>query len=386
MAFAAPAAADFGPLGPDAGPLGKGGAWAAEAEGPSAAYWNPAGLGRGRHGFDFLFSYGMLQRPDHSAGEYGATNRFFIGCSWLEEGGEKDRPGLFGAGLAAGTPWPRFEYSGVRQVAPGAGGSAFLSMKSSEDYSEVLAAAALNPLRGIGTPLGGMSLSLGLSIGLGMSSSAATGGLYQSPGGALLESDSFSGMRVSAPVSLGLIFSLSGGFLNLDFGVRYRGVLGLSGGDALSFPNQGYKVAADGAFMPPPQEGAIGLSALFFKRIAYSVEFSWLFFDSPDEFPNAIPHSYPVFKFGFEYRAIGPEEGEEYGDSNALFLRFGVTQSFIGTDNDPSIFTAESTGFYLGLGLKFGPVHIDVFFTQQIPGEGDVDKDSMLAGVSVGMR
>lgn len=376
----APAAAlaDFGPLGPDAGPLGKAGACVASAEGPGAAYWNPAGAARGPSGFDFLFSFGMLQRPDFSAAAFGASSRYFLGMSFVPEGGEAGKPGIFGFSLAFETPYPRFEYNGAADVLLDGGGSAVLSMKSSSDYAELAAAAAFAPLSGVETPLGGLSLSAGLGFGLGFSSSAASGGLYS--GGALIEEAGYAGTRTAIPVSLGVIASIKGGGIEVSLGVKYRGILSAGAGDALSFPVFGYAVDSAGAFMNPPQEGVLGLSATFFERISYSAELSYLFFDAAGEFPNLVPHNYPTFKFGFEYRAVGSAE-----EGGALFLRFGFSQSVMSTDAVSSVFTSESTGFYLGAGFRAGPVRADFFFTHQIPGAGDVDEASTFAGISVGI-
>ncbi len=372
--------ADFGPLGPDAESLGKGGACVASAEGPSSAYWNPAGAASGQSGFAFLFSFGMLQRPDFSVNEYGATGRLFLGMSWVTEGEEAGKPGILGLSLAFGTPYPRFEYNGTAGVDFDNGGSGWLTMKASEDYSEIAAAAALTPLSGIETPLGGFGLSAGLGLGLGFTSCEAAGGIYSSSGMMLLDNMEYSGISVCFPVSLGVVASLKSDAIGISLGIKYRGVISAGSGEVFDFQDR-YSVDEAGAFMPPPQEGVVGVCATFFKRISYSLELSYLFFDAADEFPNLVPHNYPTVRFGFEYRAIGSEEG----GANALFLRFGFSQSIIGSDAAASIFTSESTGFYLGIGVKAGPVRVDFFFTQQIPGEGDVDTDATLAGISVGI-
>jgi hypothetical protein len=133
-------------------------------------------------------------------------------------------------------------------------------------------------------------------------------------------------------------------------------------------------------FMPPPQEGAIGLAVTFFERLTYSFEVAVLMFDAPDEFPNLVPHNYTVVKFGVEYRLPFRKTGRE------LAMRFGVSRSFMDPGNDETIFTTESTGVYFGWGVQVDPLaRFDAYFTVQIPGEGDVDDDLFLASVSYGM-
>ncbi|MHC4598909.1 MAG: hypothetical protein ACYS47_07885 [Planctomycetota bacterium] len=374
----APARADFGPLGPDARALGKGGAYTAEAEGPSAVYWNPAGIGL-LSGVHAALSYGTLQRPDFGSNDFGNTDRIFLGASFGT--GEEGKPGFLGLGAAIEKPFPRFDYAGVGRIASGASATPRrLSATSSQDYLEFLAAVGVRAFQT--DLLGGKGrLHVGLSLGVGFSSNHVKASVVSLSGPLVSETADESGQELLIPASLGALFSLEGKSVRFSFGVRYRAVLSSSEADWVSFPQSKVDLTSADLFMAPPQEGAVAVSLMFFERLLYSLELSYLFFDAPDAFPNVVPHNYPTVKFGFEYR-IPFAEGRR-----RIAVRFGVTNSFPGTDQDSTVYTTGSTGVHFGWGLHLGPLaRIDAYFTLQIPGEGDVDEDTFLASLSYGVK
>jgi hypothetical protein len=378
LAWAGPARADFGPMGVDGRVLGRGGTAAADAEGPGAVYWNPAGLTRFT-GLLASLDYGMLQRPDFGSREFGATDRLLLGFSFGS--GKKGAPGSFGFGAALEKPFPRFDYAGSRRIVSGNMGTPrVLSVTASQDYMELLAGAGLRVFGG--ELLGGKSaLRVGMNLGLGFSSNAVQGSLTSLAGPTVHETLDEAGMSLMLPGGLGLQFDLAFKAVTCRLGIRYRGVMPLSDPAWLSFPQGKLDLNEADLFMPPPQEGAVALSFDFFRRLRYSLELGWYFFDSPDKFPNFVPHSYPVLKLGFEYRI--PLKGE----GNSLTTRFGLSNSFIDDDALESVYSNPAAGVYFGWGLNLGPLtRFDVYFTLQVPGEGDVDDDTFLAGVSYSVR
>ncbi|MCU0723265.1 MAG: hypothetical protein MUC63_06575, partial [Planctomycetes bacterium] len=161
----APASADFGPIGVDCRELAMGGAAAADARGPSAVYWNPAGLRRDS-GLRGVLGFGMMQHPDFGESEYGVTDRPFLGVSWAPE----DEKGPLSLGAALERPFPRFGYDGRGVVAAGSPAQlASLDMTSSQDYLEILAGVGV---RVLGTKVSDLELTIdaGMSLGLGFSS------------------------------------------------------------------------------------------------------------------------------------------------------------------------------------------------------------------------
>jgi len=371
---AAPAAADFGPTGVDARVLGMGGASAADASGPSAVFWNPAGIRRIR-GLSAVLGFGMLQHPDPGEREYGVTDRPFLAASWAPE----DEDGTFAVGAALERPFPRFGYDGRKVVPAGSvPAPSLLDVTSSQDYLELLAGLGVRTFRSRASGVTA-TLDLGFALGLGFSSNEAQGSLNDAGGAWGPEFASGTGISLLLPGGFGIALSLEGKIVKASLGIRYRGVLPLGDRDWVSFPS-GYALAESDLFMPPPQEGGVGLAVVFYRRLTYSLELSYLFFDAPNAFPNHVPHKYPVVKLGMEYRVPFQK------DTRELAMRFGYSQSTIDSDALPSIFTVESTGVYFGWGVRIDPLaRFDAYFTVQFPGEGDVDGVSYLASVSYGL-
>jgi len=376
--IASEARADFGPLGPDARILGKGGAAVADAEGPGALYWNPAGLRR-TPGISASFSLGLLQRPDFGEGKFGSTNRLYLAAVFAPK--SEGLLGALGAGLAIETPFPRFDYSGQRRIVSGLTSTPKLvAVDASQDYMEILAGVGGRFLR---TSFAGRkaSLLLGLSFGLGFSSQSADGQLTSLAGPSLTETKSGSGQQLHLPVGFGAMFILDGDRVDISFGIRYRGVPPLSDKTFLEFPQGKVQLGTGDLFMPPPQEGSIGVSAVFLERLTYSLEFTYLFFDGPDAFADTVPHNYPVLKLGFEYRVPFAQEKKE------LTMRFGYSRAMVDSDNDETVYTASASGLYFGWGLKIDPLaDIDFYFSLQMPGDGVVESNSFLASVSYSVR
>lgn len=376
-AAAGAARADLGLLGVGPRALGKGGAYAAEAEGPLAPYWNPAGAGR-RPGLHVELDFGLLPRPDAGQNEWGGTAQWLLGASWAPGGEGEDRPGAFGLALAVEKPMPRFDYFGSRILAPSGGSPRRVDVSVSQEYLEALACASL---RAFDTELAGGRLALhaGLGIGLGLSDNTVRWNVFPALGGPSVDSDRYAGTGLALPGGLGLQAVFTADWVEASLAVRYRGVLDLSSHRVFSYPTQPGGLEASDLFLPPPQEGTVGVSAVFYERIAYSLGLTWCFFDAPDAFPDCVPHSYPLVRFGFEYR-IPSEDGERQLD-----LRFGFAQSFPGSDKPASVHTAASTTLSLGFGLRLGALgRIDFYFAYLIPGEGDVDEDAVLGGLAYG--
>ncbi len=378
FAMCGSALADFGPTGVDSSALGKGGAHTSEARGPSAVYWNPAGVGRSE-GVLGVFSFGMLQRPDFGSNEFGSTERLFLAGSY-GFGKEDALPEGLGLGAAIERPFPRFDYA-ARGGYPLGGGSVHrLGATVSQDYLEVLVAAGFRPLEA--DLLGGKGrLFVGMNLGLGFAYGNTSGDFRGPSVPGITELSEGKGTALLFPAGLGTQFTLSLDEIDLSLGVRYRGVMPLVDPVCLSFPRAGVDLAYTDLFMPPPQEGAVGLSVVFFDRLLHTLELSWYFFDGPDAFPNVVPHNYPVIKYGFEYRV--PFDG----DKKEIAMRFGLSSASVPENDRETIYTNSATGIYFGWGLELGPLAcFDAYFTLQIPGEGDVDSDTFLASVSYGVR
>jgi hypothetical protein len=376
-AVAGPASADFGPLGPGLRALGKGGAFTAEADGPAAVYWNPAGT-RAAGGLRITLSYGLLQRPDFGMREFGNTDRPFLGATFAPED-EAGKPGFFGVGLCVMKPFPRLDYRTAPtsvEISPGT--SRMLSAVLRSDYIEILAGAGFRVLDFAAFEKSArFDLNLGLSAGLGLSDDSVYGHLYDAAGTSLLGAEHYAGTNILVPGGVGLTFGMETKAVRLALGLRVRGVMGLSETAVLTFASESAEFTTADLFMPPPMEGCAGLSVAFFERILYSVELAYCFFDAPDAFPNVVPQDYPVVKFGFEYRVPSQDK------STRLDLRCGFSQTLIDSDADPSIYTTDATGIYVGLSLLLGgPACFDFFFSYQIPGEGDVDESSYVASFS----
>jgi hypothetical protein len=372
---ATPAGADFGPLGVDTRELGMGGAAAADAEGPSAVYWNPAGLRR-TGGLRAVVGFGMLQHPDPGELEYGVTDRPFLAAAW----GPEDEKGLVSIGAALERPFPRFGYDGTDTVLAGPSSTlSRLDVTSSQDYLELLAGVGVRAWREKISDLTA-TVDLGFAIGLGFSSNFVHASLDDYGSAWAAEFHEASGTSLLLPGGIGLAVALEGRVAKVALGVRYRGVLALGDEPWVSFEQSGFELTEADLFMPPPQEGGIGIAVTFFRQLTYSLEFAYVFFDAPDAFPNHVPHNYSVLKFGVEYRVPFQKE------TRALAMRFGVSQSMIDSDALPSIFTTESTGVYFGWGVVVDPLaRFDAYFTIQVPGEGDVDANTFLASVSYGL-
>jgi hypothetical protein len=371
--------ADFGPLGVDCQALGRGGAFSAEAEGPAALYWNPAGL-RTRPGFRTVFSTGLLQRPNFGSDDYGNTDRLYFGLSIAPD--TKGILGMLALGAALEKPFPRFDYSGQTQVTPAGGGNpSLLAVTSSQDYMELMAGLGIRPLSGkIGDAEA--SLYLGFSAGLGFSSNGVQASLTPLSGPGTPEVAEESGLEQLIPYGVGLIYSMKFKGFSFGIGIRFRGVLSQSQDDVwVTFPQGNVDLTSKDLFMPPPQEGTIGLSGAFFDRLFYSLEITYLFFNGPDAINDIVPNSYPVLKFGFEYKI--PLEGK----ATDLAVRFGLSDTIISTDAQDSVYTSGAMGIYFGWGIHLGPLtQIDAYFTLQMPGEGVVEDDTFLASVSYGVK
>lgn len=375
-----PAAADFGPLGVDCKALGKAGAVAAEVDGPAALYWNPAGLAR-RPGFLAAFSFGMLQRPDLGLAEYGSTDRTFLAAAWAGEG--DGLAGRIALGLAVEKPFPRFDYAGSRRLLLGpTPAPMILAVDSSQDYLEILAGLGVKAFEG---KVAGRDsvLRAGMSVGLGFSSNSVSASLTSLTGPPLTEVEAAAGQTRLLPVGLGVQFSMDlGSRVQATFAVRYRGVLSLGDEVWITFPQQQVDVTTADLFMPPPQEGGIGLSLDFFDSLVYSIELGYVFFDGPDAFADFVPHNYPVLKMGFEYRVPLPGPGDK-----ELSMRAGFSNASVGGDNLETVYTASARGVYLGWGYRPDPLaQLDFYFTIQLPGDGPVEGTTFLASASYGIR
>jgi hypothetical protein len=370
------ARADLGPLGVGPRALAKGGAFTAEAEGPLAAYWNPAGVRRAG-GLIVETAFATLQRPDYGSDTYGNTLGAFLGLSWtpVEDDG---KPGFFGLALVFEKPVPSWDYD-ASGLFSGGGTPRPVSVSVGQDYSEVLAAAAVQAFT-LEVGGGTLSLSMGLGLGLGFSANVARYNVPPLTSGTP-DADQYTGTDLALPGSLGLQLHFETEELAMTFALRYRGVLALSDSEVVAFSDGPGELRSADLFGPPPQEGSVGIAGLFFKRIAYSLELTYVFFDAPDAFPNVVPHNYPVLRFGFEYRIPSADGTRELG------LRFGFSQSFIDTDAWSSIYTSPSTTYSVGIGVKLDDLaRIDFFLTLLDPGAGVVDEDHILAGIAYGLK
>jgi hypothetical protein len=161
------------------------------------------------------------------------------------------------------------------------------------------------------------------------------------------------------------------------FAVRYRGVTPLTDARGLSFAQTGVDLTGADLYMPPPQEGTLALSVIFHECLVYALDLTFFFFDGPDAAPNVVPHNYPQVKLGFEYRIPFAQDEKE------IAVRFGLSQASVPKDNLDSVYTNDALGVYFGWGFRLDPfAHLELYFTLQMPGEGDVDEDTFLASLS----
>jgi len=368
-------------IGPEA--LGKGGAFTAEADDPTAVWWNPAGAVFAKSS-RIALSYGLLERPDPSAGDFGNTDQYFLGGLWVAPPEKSyrtkriSRP--YGALLAVGKPTPRIEYSASAAVRDTTGTPQTLTASLRRDTMEILAGGSLT-LADWEEPDGRMAIAVGVSLGIGLADDSWRGSLTTGPASAGLATDEARETGAFLPFGagvLGVYVPRKGPRLSAGFSVRM--LRPLSAKAPLDFG--GAEPDLDAASLSPLfpwREFRLGASALFEESVRISAETQWLYFENPALFPDAFPS-----------RSVGARVGGELGiplgpKKTSLSVRAGLSWNWTFDDLPDGPMTCDMTGIYAGLGATlFDTLHLDAYACVQVPVGSDVDPH-VLGGLSAGL-
>ncbi|GEM_PF-1934661 len=376
LLFQAPVCGDSGLLGVGAEALGQGGAATTTIEGPSALYWNPAGV-IGNEGSRLLLSFGLLQRPDLSESAYGNTERYLVGTSLIHPPrGTFEAYGVF---FAVQKPYPRIEYREERTFLDAGGQEQLLQVGLSSDYGEIIAGASYY-LLSWGSLGCRWDLRAGFAAGVGYSHNTCRGSVTTGSGSTGLDTDENVRESAVAPLGAGLILDCRpGGPVDVSAGVSYRGRRFLAGDRILAFGEGGLELfSKDVLPLFPSDEFRLGVSAEILGTFTMSAGADWMFVRTPDWFRSAFPRRQMNLRGGLEYRQpVGfPLE--------ALAFRVGVSRSFVHAHRAPDPFTVDATGLYGGIGVVLeGQVTLDVFCSYHLPSDGAME-NHILAGASLG--
>ncbi|MHC4601599.1 MAG: hypothetical protein ACYS47_21600, partial [Planctomycetota bacterium] len=363
----APAArADSGLLGTGTPALGRGGAFTADADDPTAIRWNPAGAVQAREN-KITLAFGMLPRPDRSEGGFGFTEGYFLGGLWAPGRGRDDKPYAFL--LAVAKDNPRLEYRATRLVVDPFGTTQVLTVSLTRDAQDILGGASYVLARG--PALGGKwKLSAGITAGVTFSDESWKGTVTTGGGVPPFARDENRSLSLRFPLGMGVIFSSKWGTSwGLSFGAAYRTRKHLSHSRLLRFPDLSFDLRTpEISGLSPSDEFHLAVQFSAASKLKASAEARWLWAVPPSIFPRAFPR-----------REFGVRCGVELSLPLRSFLdrvalRGGVSRNFVFTHLPDSPAACDVNGFYGGFGASIVKrIDFDFFASFQVPSPSRVD-------------